>query len=63
MCSKNVFGNEVAGVETTERTEFDEDGFEVIDEVAEREASLRPTVEMEIQAKVEPTTQMRSDTG
>ncbi|WP_117594460.1 DNA-binding protein [Haloprofundus halophilus] len=58
MASKNAIGNEVAG----QRGEhgqfenagvFDEDGFEVVDEVAERERNLRATVEMEIRARID----------
>ena len=53
MATTNSIGNEVSDEPTTEQTRLDEDGFEVIDEMAERERSLRPTVEMEIQAKVD----------
>lgn len=53
MSSKSAIGNEVSGVESVERREIDEDGFEVVDEVAERMRNQRPTVEMEIQAKVD----------
>jgi hypothetical protein len=53
MSSKSAIGNEVSGVETVERQEIDADGFAVVDEVAVREANQRPTVEMEIQGKVD----------
>ncbi|WP_224333791.1 DNA-binding protein [Haloprofundus halobius] len=57
MASTNALGNEVAGQrgEQSENADviLDEDGFEVIDEVAERERNLRATVEMEIQAKID----------
>jgi len=53
MASKNAIGHEVSGVEAVEQREIDEDGFEVVDEVAERMRNQRPTVEMEIQAKVD----------
>ena len=53
MATTNAIGNEVSGVESVEQREIDEDGFEVVDEAAVREANLRPTVEMEIQAKVD----------
>lgn len=53
MSSKSAIGNEVSGVEMVERHEIDEDGFDVVDDVAERAKNLRPTVEMEIQAKVD----------
>jgi len=53
MSSKSAIENEVSGIEAVERQEIDEDGFEVIDEAAERMRNQRPTVEMEIQAKVD----------
>lgn len=53
MSSKNAIGHEVSGVEAVEQRGIDEDGFDVVDEVAERMRNQRPTVEMEIQAKVD----------
>lgn len=52
MSSKNAIGNEVSRVESGDRVErYGE--FEVVDEAAERERNLRPTVEMEIVARVD----------
>jgi hypothetical protein len=52
MATRNVFSNEVSvdeqGVELADE-QVDEDGFEVVDEAPE----LRPSVEQEIQAKVD----------
>ncbi len=53
MSSKSAIGNEVSGVESVERQEIDEDGFKVVDEAAELMRNQRPTVEMEIQARVD----------
>ncbi len=53
MSSKNVVSNEISvdeqAYEQPSEAEFDEDGFEIVDETPE----FRPTVEMEIQAKVD----------
>jgi len=53
MSSKNAIGNEISVDEQTykqpEETDLNEDGFEVVDETPE----FQPTVEMEIQAKVD----------
>jgi hypothetical protein len=53
MSSKHVFGNEVSvdeqALEKHDEAAVDEDGFEVVDETPE----FRPTVQMEIQAKVD----------
>ena len=53
MSSKNRFGNEVSvdeqAFEKHEEVEYDEDGFEVVDETPE----FRATVDMEVQAKVD----------
>jgi ssDNA-binding replication factor A large subunit len=53
MSSKNVFGNEVSvdeqAFEKADEAAVDEDGFEVVDETPE----FRPTVQMEVQAKVD----------
>ena len=53
MSSKNAIGHEVSGSIAGEQAEIDEDGFAVVDEAAERMRNQRPTVEMEIQAKVD----------
>ncbi|MDR5673570.1 DNA-binding protein [Halalkaliarchaeum sp. AArc-GB] len=53
MSSKNAIGNEISVDEQAYKqpgeTELDEDGFEVVDETPE----FQPTVDMEIQAKVD----------
>ncbi|WP_332900353.1 DNA-binding protein [Haladaptatus sp. CMSO5] len=53
MSSKNVFGNEVSvdelAFEQADKSAVDEDGFEVVDETPEFQA----TVQMEVQAKVD----------
>lgn len=51
MNSKHAIGYEPS-VEA-QAIEQDADGFEVVDEIAERERNLRPTVELEIQGKVD----------
>ena len=53
MSSKSAIGHEVSGGIADEQAEIDEDGFEVVDEAAERMRNQRPTVEMEIQATVD----------
>ena len=53
MSSKNAIGNEISVDEQAykqpEETELDEDGFEVVDDTPE----FQPTVDMEVQAKVD----------
>ncbi|GGM66310.1 hypothetical protein J2752_000186 [Halarchaeum rubridurum] len=53
MSSTNLLGKEGARVASDDRTPDVYGNFEVVDEAAERERNLRPTVQMEIAARVD----------
>ncbi|WP_435102393.1 SOSS complex subunit B family protein [Halarchaeum sp. P4] len=53
MSSRNVVGTDAARVTSEERAVERWGDFEVVDEAAERERNLRPTVSMEIVAKID----------
>ncbi|GAA0309531.1 SOSS complex subunit B family protein [Halarchaeum salinum] len=53
MSSTNLLGEEGARVASDEQTPDVYGAFEVVDEAAERERNLRPTVQMEIAARVD----------